>query len=201
MAAVVALVGGCTSFTRASQSSSPTPVTGQTVTVTAPAPPKTTQTTVAPPPVGMNQEARDGTFAFKVLDVSPTGKKLPGYEEPAQGIYVDAFVSVTNIGKRSRTYFVDYQRLVDIKGREYSPDLHAMAEVGCQERVDINPGNTVFSDLAFDVPEGTQPSDYVLVLYASPDSAGGKRPFAGRLKPARMIRCDSPVLWLSNGSR
>jgi hypothetical protein len=71
MAVVVAL-GGCTSN---STSTGPTPGTGQTSTAaghtfTVAPPPQTTQTTVAPPPpVGMNQEARDGTFGFTVFNV------------------------------------------------------------------------------------------------------------------------------------
>jgi hypothetical protein len=36
--------------------------------------------------------------------------------------------------------------------------------------IDINPGNRAYAVLAFDVPKGTQPSQYVLMLHASPDS-------------------------------
>ncbi len=73
-AVVVALVGACTD---GSTPTGPTSVAGQTTTAAAPSP-TTTQTTVTPPPpVPVNEEARDGAFAFTVKFVS-TADTVPG---------------------------------------------------------------------------------------------------------------------------
>ena len=167
----------------------PAPTETKTVTgtVTPPAaaptssPPTaaTPQTIVAPPPpVGIHQAARDGTFSFRVMVVWNDGAILPGDQipanVPAQGIYLIPSVLVTNIGARSETFSPAYQRLMDSSGREYSPAIHAMTSTGLSHSggLDINPDNDALCDIAFDVPEGTQPSDYVLVLHASRYSPG-----------------------------
>jgi hypothetical protein len=41
-----------------------------------------------------------------------------------------------------------------------------------QIHIDINPGNTASARLVFDVPGGTQPSQYLLLLHGSLDSRG-----------------------------
>jgi hypothetical protein len=169
MAAVVALVGGCTSN---STSTGTTPGTGQTSTAAAPSP-TTTQTTVAAPsPVPVNEEARDGAFGFTVgivaTDDSAFGINIDDEIHP-QGVFVLVAMYVENIGGSEQTYSADYQRLLDSKGRLFSPDLRARPEY---TEVDINPGNSTPAYLYFDVPHGTTPSQYVLLLHASPDSPG-----------------------------
>ena len=83
-------------------------------------------------------------------------------------------VQVENVGRSPQTYSADYQRLVDSEGREFSPDMRAMTTEGydTQNRIAINPGNAALSVLTFDVPNGTQPNQYVLLLHASPYSPG-----------------------------
>lgn len=53
------------------------------------------------------------------------------------------------------------KRLIDGKGRQYSPELRYFC--GLKNPV-INPGNTEYCSLPFDVPNRTQPSDYTLVF-------------------------------------
>ena len=62
-----------------------------------------------------------------------------------------------------------HDRLLDSEGRLFSPNLHAIGPEN--DQVDINPGNFSQVYLGFDVPKGTTPSQYVLLLHASPDSA------------------------------
>jgi Domain of unknown function (DUF4352) len=77
---------------------------------------------------------------------------------------------VKNIGRSQHTYFADYQRLLDSEGRLFSPNLRVTPLE--YDQVDINPGNSTAVSIIFDVPKGTQPSQYMLLLHASPDSAG-----------------------------
>ena len=146
-----------------------------TVTVATPAPAPSSSPTVAPTPVAVGQEAIDGTFAFTVKS-SSTDNVVDWDENDqvnAQGIFVFVNMQVENIGRSSQTYSADYQRLVDSEGREYSPDRRAtMQQYAGHVDIDINPGNTTSAGLVFDVPDGTQPSQYVLLLHGSPDSRG-----------------------------
>ncbi len=48
----------------------------------------------------------------------------------------------------------------------------ATGEYVKQTRIDINPGNAASAGLVFDVPKGTQPNQYVLLLHGSLDSHG-----------------------------
>ncbi len=91
-----------------------------------------------------------------------------------QGIFVVVSVQVENVGRSPQTYSADYQRLVDSEGREFSPDMRAMTteDYDTADRIAINPGNAALSVLTFDVPNGTQPNQYVLLLHASPYSPG-----------------------------
>jgi hypothetical protein len=147
-----------------------------TVTVPTPAPAPSSAPTVAPPPVEVGQKGIDRTFAFAVKD-SYTDDVVD-FDEPdqvnAQGIFVFVAMLVENIGTSSQTYSPDYQRLVDSEGREYSPDMRALATRKDSKgtRIDINPGNTAPAVLVFDVPKGTQPNQYVLLLHDSLDSHG-----------------------------
>lgn len=70
----------------------------------------------------------------------------------------------------------------------FSPDLDATSKAwGVSTlRMDINPGNeTQYAFLDFDVPAGTQPSDYMLMLHASPASIGA----TVRLKSCAYATC------------
>lgn len=169
VAIVVALVGACTD---GSTPTGPTSAATQTTTAAAPAP-TTRQTTVTPPPpVAVNEEARDGTFAFTIgmvqtMDLA-MGVDVDEIIHP-QGVFVEIAMDVKNIGRSQQRYSADYQRLLDSEGRLFSPNRRADPLF---DQVDINPGNRSLTYLYFDVPQGTTPSQYVLLLRASPDSAG-----------------------------
>jgi Domain of unknown function (DUF4352) len=172
VAVVVALAVACT---RGATPTGPTSsLTGQATTAAALA--STTTQTTPPPPVAVNEEARDGTFAFTVIVVK-TDDSEPGTGDEkiyAQGVFVWITMYVKNIGTSQQRYFADYQRLLDSGGRLFSPNLTAANGMfgPHSDQVDINPGNRTGGYLCFDVPKGTRPSQYVLLLHASPGSPG-----------------------------
>ena len=164
----VALVGACT---RVSTPTGPTSPAGQ-ITIPAAPVPTTTQTTITPPPfIQVNEEARDGPFGFTIFYVGTMTRMGRDDNIYPQGVFVQIAMVVENIGKSQQTYFADYQRLTDSQGRLFSPDRRMFDPE--RDQVDINPGNrSPSANLLFDVPKGTQPSQYVLWLHASPNSAG-----------------------------
>lgn len=84
---------------------------------------------------------------------------------------MEVALTVRNISATPQTFTAADQKLVDNAGREYSADL--AASLG--GLVDVNPGNSAPAILMFDVPAGTQPRQYVIVLHAAPDTAGLSR--------------------------
>jgi len=164
-------------FTGACSPASPPPArtVTQTVTATTPASPSASDqeppTAVAPPPtVGMNEAARDGTFVFTHFIPYKPAKQIG--DNFAQGTFIWLLMKVKNIGNVPQRYSADYQSLVDSEGRVFSPDTDALSLNSPRPPFDINPGNEAITLLYFDVPEGTQPSQYVLLLHSSPDSVG-----------------------------
>jgi hypothetical protein len=136
-----------------------------------------TTTSSAPPPMaGMNQEVRDGKFAFTVTGVetaNTTGDPSNSFmQATAQGTYVIVSMTVHNIGNESQSFFAANQKLFDSAGREYSPDSQADMWRNKQIQTDINPGNSVQAKVAFDVPPGTQPT--TIQLHDSMFSGGVK---------------------------
>lgn len=106
------------------------------------------------PPAGLNQEVRDGKFAFVVtaIGTSPVAGDPSNQfmTEEAQGIFVNVRMTVTNIGNEPQTFFADNQKLI-IGTYEYSPNT--MAAVWSKSTsVEINPGNSVDVVVSFDVP-------------------------------------------------
>lgn len=111
--------------------------------------------------VALGQPARDGQFEFVVGQ--PQTTKTVG-EEPlantAQGVYLVFPIKVTNIGDEARYFDANFQELVDSEGREFSAS--GMASGGDAFLNEINPGNSVESTIAFDVPEGLVPAKLIL---------------------------------------
>ncbi len=119
---------------------------------------------------GIGQEARDGKFAFTVtgMDMAKTtGDPSNPYEQAtAQGVYVIVSMTVESIRDRSQSFFAANQKLTDSAGRQYSPDSKADIWINKAIQTDINPGNRIEAKVAFDVPEGTQPSTIELHDFA-----------------------------------
>lgn len=120
-----------------------------------------------PKPVArIGQPVRDGKFEFVITGVN-TAKTVgdPSNEfmqATAQGVFVVVSMTVANIGNQAQSFFAANQKLKDAAGRQFSPDSTADMWINKQIQTDINPGNQVQAQVAFDVPVGTQPSQIEL---------------------------------------
>ena len=115
----------------------------------------------------LNDEVRDGNFAFTVTAVN-IGVPKTGYQT-AQGVFVVFQIMVKNLGDAPRTAYCQNQRLKDQAGRTYDD---AVSIVGREGEANIGPGKEVHITCAFDVPKGTLPA--AIVVHESPYSKGVK---------------------------
>jgi len=104
---------------------------------------------------------RDGKFQFTITSVShakSVGDTADGFGDTAQGKYTILHVTVTNISSQPQTLFDSNQYVFDASGRKYDVSTSADMDInGASDSVlfnDINPGNTVRGELAFDMPAG-----------------------------------------------
>jgi hypothetical protein len=163
-AVIIALVGGCAACVAMIVGGSNTSSTTSTSTTDSAAP-QTSEapaTTEAPPPSGLNQEARDGKFAFTVTSVDRAATVSGEFEtKTAQGVYVLVSMTITNIGTRPQSFFATNQKLKDSEGREFEAGFGTFTGE-FHDGDDINPGNQVTARLAFDLPPDAQPAQIVL---------------------------------------
>lgn len=118
---------------------------------------------------------RDGNLAFLVTGVEQRDiagdPAAPGYSVTATGVFIVVSVRVRNVGTQPVTLVDSDQVLVDATGRSYATDraanIYDNRDVPSTRMV---PGAELRVRLAFDVPEGTQPSE--IVLRESAASAG-----------------------------
>lgn len=133
-------------------STSDTPAAVPTTSAAAPA--------AAP---GIGAKVRDGQFEFVVTEISQAksvGDTRFWHGDTAQGEYLIVSLKVTNIGNQSQTLDDSAQHVYDSAGRKYDASSAAdidLAGVNGQNSTwldDINPGNTVYGKIAFDMPKG-----------------------------------------------
>lgn len=110
---------------------------------------------------GIGREYRDGKFAFKVTRVKKGVKRVGNeyFGDTAQGQFVIIYVTVKNIGDKSRTFTDVNQTLIDTKGRKFEADPEAATWTSQESKSffeQINPGNSVRGTLIYDVPRGTR---------------------------------------------
>ncbi|MCV7196951.1 DUF4352 domain-containing protein [Mycobacterium angelicum] len=117
------------------------------------------------PTASLNDEVRDGNFAFTVTVIDLGVQKI-GYQAP-QGVFVVVHLMVKNIGKLPRTVYCQNQTLRDQAGRKYD---NALTVGSREDQININPGSQVHVRCAFDVPVGTLPA--TLQVRDSPYSKG-----------------------------
>jgi hypothetical protein len=108
---------------------------------------------------------RDGKFQFTVTSVTrakSVGDTADGLGDTAQGEYTILHVTVTNIGDQPQTLDDSSQYAYDASGRKYSVSTSADLDLNSVTGSDsvffnnINPGNTVHGELAFDMPAGAK---------------------------------------------
>ena len=118
---------------------------------------------VAPKVAKIGTPVRDGKFQFTITSVShakSVGDTADGFGDTAQGKYTILHVTVTNIGGQPQTLDDSSQYVYDASGRKYdastSADMDLTSASGSDSVFfnDINPGNTVRGELAFDMPAG-----------------------------------------------
>jgi hypothetical protein len=106
---------------------------------------------------------RDGKFQFTITSVShakSVGDTADGFGDTAQGKYTILHVTVTNIGSQPQTLDDSSQYVYDASGRKYDTSTSANMDLNSASGSDsvffndINPGNTVRGELAFDMPAG-----------------------------------------------
>jgi hypothetical protein len=117
---------------------------------------KPTPTTAAIPKASLTTEVRDGKFAFVVTRFNTSDvagdPNNPFMEVKPQGMFVNVYMTVTNIGGRPQTFFASNQKLF-AGGREFGPNTMAAVWTG-NANVEINPGNSIDAVVSFDVPLG-----------------------------------------------
>jgi hypothetical protein len=106
---------------------------------------------------GLNQPARDGKFEFTVTKME-CGKPELGsgiLTKKAQGQYCLFTVAVKNIGNEARTFDAASQRAYGAGEVKYEADSEATIALDNANSflVDINPGNSVTGQVAFDIPK------------------------------------------------
>jgi hypothetical protein len=140
----------------------PSAVTSPSASSKAAAPAKAA---TAPKAAGVGTAVRDGKFQFTITSVSQTktaGDTTDGLGDTAQGEYTILHVTVTNIGSEPQTLDDSSQYVYDASGRKYDASTDADLDLNSSngaDRVflnDINPGNSVKGQIAFDMPTGTK---------------------------------------------
>jgi len=113
---------------------------------------------------GIGQPVRDGKFEFTITSISTAksvGDTAYGGGATAQGTYQILHLTVKNIGDQAQTLDDSAQYLYDAAGHKYSADSSADIWLGNGSNnvwlQQINPGNTVTGEMAFDMPTGTAP--------------------------------------------
>ncbi len=133
----------------------------------------------APKTASVGTAVRDGKFQFTITSVSQAktaGDTTDGLGDTAQGEYTILHVTVTNIGSEPQTLDDSSQYVYDASGRKYEASTDADIDLNSSTGADsvflndINPGNTVKGQIAFDMPTGTKAVK--AELHDSPFSGG-----------------------------
>lgn len=111
---------------------------------------------------GIGTPVRDGKFEFVVTSVDRSktaGNPSNEFEQStAQGEYINAHLSVKNIGNEAQSYFANNQKLI-VGGKKFDP----ASILGINGDGDsINPGLGITTVVSFDVPPGTAPDSIEL---------------------------------------
>lgn len=129
---------------------------------------ESTPSSALPSPPGT--AVRDGRFEFVITGIAPA--TWYGNPRPA-GQYLMVSMEIHNVGDGPQTFFVENQRLIDDKGRQYAPAMDAMMVMskGATSR-DLNPGFGLALQIPYDVPRGTRPA--AMELHDSMLSSGAR---------------------------
>ncbi|WP_433523878.1 DUF4352 domain-containing protein [Nocardia pseudovaccinii] len=128
---------------------------------------KPAATTSVPPAPGLNTPVRDGKFEFVVTDVQSGMKTLgtnPYLQKTAQGSYTIVSITVRNTSKVPYGFSPSDQYVFDTQNRKFGNDSTAAINLQADTSLyaDINPGNSITAQVAFDLPADAEPDHIVL---------------------------------------
>src|ERR1700750_785163 len=133
----------------------------------------------APKVAKIGTPVRDGKFQFTITSVThakSVGDTADGFGDTAQGKYTILHATVPNTASQPQTLDDSSQYVYDASGRKYdastNADIYFNSASGSDSVFlnDINPGNTVHGELAFDMPKGLKAVK--AELHDSPFSGG-----------------------------
>ena len=120
----------------------------------------------AAPPATIGSPVRDGAFEFVVRGMkrassitSPTW--LDYMHADAQGEFIIVDLWVTNVGNQQATYMGITQKLI-VGGKQYTYAGEPTFMLNDNATSAVNPGTGIDTEIAFDVPAGSQPSSIEL---------------------------------------
>src|SRR5699024_10442241 len=100
----------------------------------------------------IGQTVHAGDFSFTVTDVSHASSVADQFGKSAQGEYTILHLTITNTGDESVMVRDGNQTIVDTEGKRYDPAWAANMYLNQDVFLhDINPGNTVEGQMAFDM--------------------------------------------------
>jgi len=124
-------------------------------------------TPAAAPAATIGAPVRDGKFEFTVTGLSTAGSVGPAdFGKTAQGKYQILQLTIRNIGNQSQTLNDSSQAVYDATGRKFDASTEADIYLGTNDQnvllEQINPGNSVTGQIAFDMPVDDVPVKVVL---------------------------------------
>ena len=156
---IVVIIALSAALGSGSSSSTPSAVSSGAPSASSSAPPAAAAAKAAT----VGTPVRDGKFQFTITSVTQAksvGDTADGLGDTAQGQYTILHITVTNIGATPQTLDDSAQYVYDAAAGSTTPaatadiDLTSVNGSGSVFLNDINPGNTVQGQLAFDMPTG-----------------------------------------------
>ena len=125
---------------------------------------------------GLGQPASDGKFTFTINTVKcgipSVGDTSYGLGATAQGQFCDVNMTIANTSSENQTFSSSSQDAFSATGSKYSDSTKAEIVSGADQNIfsDINPGNSITTDIYYDIPSDSSIAKFE--LHDSPFSGG-----------------------------
>ena len=126
--------------------------------------------------IKIGQPAADGKFTFTLTSVTcgiPTvGDVANGIGATAQGQFCKVTIGVKNTGSESQAFSSSDQYAFDSTGKKFTDSTEATIAAGVDQNIltGINPGNSISTDMYYDIPAGDSIAKFE--FHDSPFSGG-----------------------------
>ena len=126
--------------------------------------------------VGIGKPAADGKFTFTLNSVQcgipSVGDTANGLGATAQGQFCKANITVANTGTEAQDFSSSSQYAFDASGKKFSDSTEADIYANSSQNIlnGINPGNSVTTDIYYDIPTGSSIAKFE--FHDSPFSGG-----------------------------